>query len=125
LRQLRELGVKISMDDFGTGYSSLSYLRSFEFDKIKIDRSFIRDITNQAECRAIVRAIAALGGSLGMTTVAEGVETAEQLKCLEAEGCTEIQGYLVSPPVPAGNVPSLIEAVRGGGNLLSVRGSGE
>ena len=118
LRQLRDLGVKISMDDFGTGYSSLSYLRSFEFDKIKIDRSFIRDISTQAECRAIVRAIAALGHSLGMTTVAEGVETAEQLRCLEAEGCTEIQGYLVSPPVPADKVPSVMEAVRANGSYL-------
>jgi diguanylate cyclase (GGDEF)-like protein len=119
LRQLRNLGVKISMDDFGTGYSSLSYLRSFEFDKIKIDRSFIRDIASQAECRAIVRAITALGNSLGMTTVAEGVETAEQLRCLEAEGCTEIQGYVVSRPVPADKVRSVIEAVRQKGSYLS------
>jgi diguanylate cyclase (GGDEF)-like protein len=122
LRQLRALGAKISMDDFGTGYSSLSYLRSFEFDKIKIDRSFIRDISNQSECRAIVRAITALGDSLGMTTVAEGVETAEQLRCLEAEGCTEIQGYLISPPVPADKVPSVIDAVRE--NTQSTRLSG-
>jgi diguanylate cyclase (GGDEF)-like protein len=115
LRRLRALGVKVSMDDFGTGYSSLSYLRSFEFDKIKIDRSFVRDITNHAESRAIVRAIAAMGVSLGMTTVAEGVETTEQLRYLEAEGCMEIQGYLVSPPVPAGELPRLMEAVRRSG----------
>jgi diguanylate cyclase (GGDEF)-like protein len=114
LRQLRALGVKISMDDFGTGYSSLSYLRSFDFDKIKIDRSFIRDISSHTECRAIVRAIAALGDSLGMTTVAEGVETAEQLRCLEAEGCTEIQGYLISAPVPARKVPSVLDTFEKG-----------
>jgi diguanylate cyclase (GGDEF)-like protein len=108
LRQLRHLGVKISLDDFGTGYSSLSYLRSFEFDKIKIDRSFIRDLSHQEEARAIVRAIAALGASLGMRTVAEGVETLAQMQCLEAEGCTEIQGFYVSKPVPASHIPTML-----------------
>jgi diguanylate cyclase (GGDEF)-like protein len=118
LRQLRDLGVRISMDDFGTGYSSLSYLRSFEFDKIKIDKSFIRNLANEPESRAIVRAIAALGASLGMVTVAEGVETAEQLRCLEAEGCTEIQGFHVSRPIPASEV---LETLRGGGPNRSGR----
>jgi diguanylate cyclase (GGDEF)-like protein/PAS domain S-box-containing protein len=101
LHELRELGTVISMDDFGTGYSSLSYLRSFPFDKLKIDRSFIRDLTNHRGALAIVRAIAALGSSLGLATTAEGVETREQFDAVRAEGCTEVQGYLFSPPVPA------------------------
>lgn len=101
LHRLRELGIRVSMDDFGTGYSSLSYLRSFPFDKIKIDRSFVSDISNRAEGDAIIRAIAGLGKSLGMTTVAEGVETRDQLERIRAEGCTDIQGYLISKPVNA------------------------
>ena len=80
LNHLRALGVRIAMDDFGTGYSSLSYLRSFPFDKIKIDRSFIKDLGEEGDCSAIVRAVASLGVALGMTTTAEGVETAEQLR---------------------------------------------
>jgi EAL domain-containing protein (putative c-di-GMP-specific phosphodiesterase class I) len=114
LNQLRELGVRISLDDFGTGYSSLSYLRSFRFDKLKIDQSFIRDLSDQDDSRAIVRAIAALGSSFGMTTTAEGVETAEQLRCLRLEGCTEIQGYLVSQPRPAAEIPSLLARLASG-----------
>jgi diguanylate cyclase (GGDEF)-like protein len=114
LNQLRELGVRISMDDFGTGYSSLSYLRSFRFDKIKIDQSFIRDLSDQDDSRAIVRAIAALGSSFGMTTTAEGVETEQQLRCLRLEGCTEIQGYLVSPPRPASEIPDLLARLASG-----------
>ncbi|WP_457107908.1 putative bifunctional diguanylate cyclase/phosphodiesterase [Methylobacterium sp. P5_C11] len=101
LHRLRELGVRVSMDDFGTGYSSLSYLRSFPFDKIKIDRSFVNDLTSKPDGEAIIRAIAGLGKSLGMTTVAEGVETAEQLQRIRLEGCTDVQGYLISKPVPA------------------------
>ncbi|MGH1587569.1 putative bifunctional diguanylate cyclase/phosphodiesterase [Methylobacterium phyllosphaerae] len=101
LHRLRELGVRVSMDDFGTGYSSLSYLRSFPFDKIKIDRSFVKDLTSKPDGEAIIRAIAGLGKSLGMTTVAEGVETAEQLQRIRLEGCTDVQGYLISKPVPA------------------------
>ncbi|HEY8565627.1 MAG TPA: EAL domain-containing protein [Beijerinckiaceae bacterium] len=100
LHRLRGAGVRIAMDDFGTGYSSLSYLRSFPFDKIKIDRSFVRELTHNAECRAIVRAITSLGQSLSISTIAEGVETREQLDAVRAEGCTEVQGYLFSPPVP-------------------------
>jgi len=100
LHQLRELGVQISMDDFGTGYSSLSYLRSFPFDKIKIDQSFVRELAERPDCMAIVRAITGLGASLGIATTAEGVETQEQLERLRAEGCTEVQGYLFSPPRP-------------------------
>jgi diguanylate cyclase (GGDEF)-like protein len=108
LNQLRELGVRISMDDFGTGYSSIGYLRSFPFDKIKIDRSFVRDLLVDEGSLAIVRAIAGLGVSFGMTTTAEGVETEEQVRCLKLEGCIEVQGYLYSKPVPANEVASLL-----------------
>ena len=106
LHRLRELGVRISMDDFGTGYSSLSYLRSFPFDKIKIDRSFVKDLSNSPDGHAIIRAIAGLGKSLGMTTVAEGVETMEQMQRIRDEGCTDVQGYLVSRPIPADDLQS-------------------
>jgi EAL domain-containing protein (putative c-di-GMP-specific phosphodiesterase class I) len=102
------LGVRISMDDFGTGYSSIGYLRSFPFDKIKIDKSFVRDLLVDEGSLAIVRAIAGLGVSFGMTTTAEGVETEEQVRCLKLEGCVEVQGYLYSKPVPAGEVRSLL-----------------
>jgi EAL domain-containing protein (putative c-di-GMP-specific phosphodiesterase class I) len=101
------MGVRIAMDDFGTGYSSLSYLRRFPFDKIKIDRSFVRDL-ERADCSAIVEAVAELAAKLGMATTAEGVETQGQLDMVRAKGCTEVQGYLFSPPRPAGHVPALI-----------------
>ncbi|HUI97736.1 MAG TPA: EAL domain-containing protein [Xanthobacteraceae bacterium] len=101
LHQLRSFGIKISMDDFGTGYSSLSYLRSFPFDKIKIDRSFIKEISDKGDCAAIVKAVAGLGKGLGIATTAEGVETAEQLRQVRAEGCSEVQGYFFSAPQPA------------------------
>jgi EAL domain-containing protein (putative c-di-GMP-specific phosphodiesterase class I) len=97
LHQLRDLGVRISMDDFGTGYSSLSYLRSFPFDNIKIDQSFIHDLIGSDDSLAIVRAVTSLGAALGMTITAEGVETSEQLECLRNEGCTEVQGIFVQP----------------------------
>jgi diguanylate cyclase (GGDEF)-like protein len=108
LHQLRELGVRISMDDFGTGYSSLSYLRSFPFDKIKIDRSFVKDLAERSDCVAIVRAISGLGRSLKITTTAEGVETADQLEWLRNEGCNEVQGFLFSAAKPAGEVAGLL-----------------
>jgi diguanylate cyclase (GGDEF)-like protein/PAS domain S-box-containing protein len=108
LNQLRDLGVRISMDDFGTGYSSLGYLRKFPFDKIKIDQSFIRDIANGPDSIAIVRAVTGLGSSLGISTTAEGVETEAQLAQLRSEGCTEVQGYLFSKPVPASEIGSLL-----------------
>jgi diguanylate cyclase (GGDEF)-like protein len=109
LHQMRELGVRISMDDFGTGYSSLSYLRQFPFDKIKIDRSFVRDLAERGDSLSIVRAVTGLGTSLGMATTAEGVETAEQLSVLRAEGCTEVQGYIYSPPRPAQEIAKLLK----------------
>lgn len=112
LHRLRELGVRVSMDDFGTGYSSLSYLRSFPFDKIKIDRSFVSDLSGKRDGEAIIRAIAGLGKSLGMTTVAEGVETADQMERIRAEGCTDVQGYLISKPVSASEVLKFISADR-------------
>jgi EAL domain-containing protein (putative c-di-GMP-specific phosphodiesterase class I) len=108
LHQLRSLGVRISMDDFGTGYSSLSYLRSFPFDKIKIDRSFVRDLIEKPDSIAIIRAVTGLGHSFGMTTTAEGVETQGQLDQMRAEGCTEVQGYFYSKPRPAGELAELI-----------------
>jgi diguanylate cyclase (GGDEF)-like protein/PAS domain S-box-containing protein len=108
LHQLRGLGISISMDDFGTGYSSLSYLRSFPFDKIKIDRSFVKDIAERPDCVAIVRAISGLGRSLKITTTAEGVETIDQLDWLRAEGCNEVQGFLFSAARPAAEVEALL-----------------
>jgi diguanylate cyclase (GGDEF)-like protein len=104
LHQLRKLGVQIAMDDFGTGYSSLSYLRSFPFDKIKIDRSFIQDLSNGAEPLAIVHAVAGLAKSLNMISTAEGVETQQQLDQLHSVGCTEMQGYLFSHARPAADI---------------------
>jgi len=104
LRQLRALGVSIAMDDFGTGYSSLSSLRRFPFDKIKIDRSFIEGLGSNGDSDAIVGSIAGLCGKLGMATTAEGVETQEQLALIRQIGCTEVQGFLFSRPVPAGEV---------------------
>jgi diguanylate cyclase (GGDEF)-like protein len=112
LHDLRSLGVRISMDDFGTGYSSLSYLRSFPFDKIKIDQSFVRDLTDRPDSIAIIRAVAGLGQSFGMTTTAEGVETQEQLDKMRAEGCNEVQGYFYSKPVPASEIAHLLAGFR-------------
>jgi diguanylate cyclase (GGDEF)-like protein len=108
LHKLRSFGVKISMDDFGTGYSSLSYLRSFPFDKIKIDRSFVHELTTREDSMAIVRAVTGLGKSLGISIVAEGVETNEQLGLLRTEGCTEVQGFLFSRPRPAQDVEAML-----------------
>ena len=101
LHELRQLGVQVALDDFGTGYSSLSYLRSFPFDKIKIDRSFIQDLSNGAEPVAIVQAVANLAKCLNMASTAEGVETEQQREMLESIGCTEMQGYLFSRARPA------------------------
>ena len=104
LHQLRELGVRIAMDDFGTGYSSLSYLRSFPFNKIKIDRSFIADLSKNESSHAIVRAITGLAGDLNMTTTAEGVETEQQMQFVKALGCTEMQGFFFSTPKPVAQI---------------------
>ncbi|HTH34750.1 MAG TPA: EAL domain-containing protein [Xanthobacteraceae bacterium] len=104
LEKLRALGVQIALDDFGTGYSSLSYLRSFPFDKIKIDRSFIQDLSNGTEPLAIVHAVAGLAKSLNMISTAEGVETRQQLETLQSVGCVEMQGYLFSKARPPGEI---------------------
>jgi diguanylate cyclase (GGDEF)-like protein/PAS domain S-box-containing protein len=110
LHALRALGVRISMDDFGTGYSSLSYLRSFPFDKIKIDQSFVRDLDANRDAQAIIRSIASLGIGLGVTITAEGVETEAELSCLRAEGCHEGQGFLFSRARPNMEVVQLLKA---------------
>ncbi|WP_244547009.1 EAL domain-containing protein [Bradyrhizobium sp. Gha] len=112
LHELKARGLRIALDDFGTGYSSLSYLRSFPFDKIKIDQCFVRDATATKGSKLIVRAITSLARSLGMTTTAEGVETVEQLNEMKAEGCNEAQGFLFSRPVPPTELASTILTLR-------------
>jgi predicted signal transduction protein with EAL and GGDEF domain len=102
------------MDDFGTGYSSLSHLHSFPFDKIKIDQSFVRGVIDEASSAAIVRAVAALGRSLGMTTTAEGVETEAQLDRVRAAGCTDVQGYLISRPLSREDVGPFLQSIQPG-----------
>ena len=115
LHRLRDLGIRIALDDFGTGYSSLSYLRSFPFDKIKIDRSFMRDLSRKGDSLAIIKAIIGLGHSLGMSLTAEGVETEDQLNAVREQGCNEVQGFLFSPPIPASAVETLLKATGGRG----------
>jgi diguanylate cyclase (GGDEF)-like protein len=108
LKKLRALGVQIALDDFGTGYSSLSYLRSFPFDKIKIDRSFVQDLSNSKEPIAIVHAVAGLAKSLNMVSTAEGVETKQQRDALQSLGCVEMQGYLFSRPRPPAEIAEIL-----------------
>jgi diguanylate cyclase (GGDEF)-like protein len=110
LNELHQLGVRISMDDFGTGYSSLAYLQKFPFDKIKIDRTFVKNISDRPQSIAIIRAVTAMSISLGMKTTAEGVETEQELQTLKEEGCTEVQGYLFSRPVPAAQAAQLLQS---------------
>ncbi len=110
LGQLKQLGTRIALDDFGTGYSSLSYLCAFRFDKIKIDRTFVRELCDSREALAVVQAITGLSRSLGIATTAEGVETPEQAACLHREGCTQLQGYLYGKPMPASALPEGAEA---------------
>ena len=104
LKSLKELGVSIALDDFGTGYSDLGYLNSFPIDKIKIDRSFIRDLGIEQRSRELVRAAVNIGHSLGIVTLAEGIETKEQLDILRSLGCQQGQGFLFSPAIPAGQI---------------------
>ena len=108
LHQLKELGLSISMDDFGTGYSSLGYLRSFPFDKIKIDKSFVQGLGDAADCTAIVQAVMGICGSLGIIATAEGVETKGQMDLLRSKNCHQAQGYLISRPCPASDIPKLL-----------------
>jgi len=110
LHQLRELGVRIALDDFGTGYSSLSYLQRFPFDKIKIDRCFVKDIAGPAGSSSIVQAIVNIAAASNMTTTAEGVETVPQMELLRELGCTEMQGYLFSPAISCTEIQRLLHA---------------
>jgi predicted signal transduction protein with EAL and GGDEF domain len=119
LHRLKALGVRIAMDDFGTGYSSLSYLRRFPFDKLKIDRSFIGDLTRDPEASAIVRAVIQLANTLGMSTTAEGVEEVGQRDLLQALNCRQLQGYLVSRPIDATALHAFLDP-RGGSGERSV-----
>jgi diguanylate cyclase (GGDEF)-like protein/PAS domain S-box-containing protein len=125
LHALRALGVRISMDDFGTGYSSLSYLRSFPFDKIKIDQSFVRDLGSNHDGQAIVRSIISLGRGLGVTITAEGVETEAELSCLRAEGCHEGQGFLFSRARPNAEITQLLLAQRNARGLPPITPASE
>ena len=110
VQELRTLGIQISMDDFGTGYSSLGYLQSFPFDKIKIDRSFVSNLKRGAGALAILKAITTLAESLGVVTIAEGVETREELEKVRGQGCAQAQGYLFSPPRPADEVARMLHS---------------
>ena len=101
LQGLRNLGLRLAMDDFGTGYSSLAHLRRFPLDVLKIDKSFVDDLPQQRDAMEIAATIIAIGHTLGLKVLAEGVETQEQLAFLQAQGCDQYQGYLTSPPVPA------------------------
>jgi EAL domain-containing protein (putative c-di-GMP-specific phosphodiesterase class I) len=113
LQQLQSLGVRLAMDDFGTGYSSLGYLRKAEFDTLKIDRSFVHAMSaSDRDSTAIIRAVVALAGSLGMKTVAEGVATEEQLELVRTLGCDLVQGYIVSRPVSASAAKSMLDENR-------------
>ena len=109
LQNIKSLGVKLSLDDFGTGYSSLSYLKRFPIDTLKIDQAFIRDVNNDHEDAALVKAIIAMAHGLGMDVVAEGVEEKEQLDFLKTNACDTIQGYLFSKPVPADELELMLK----------------
>jgi len=113
LDALKVLGVKISLDDFGTGYSNLSYLKRFPLDRLKVDQSFIRDVTSSPDDAAIVRAVISLGHSLGLDIVAEGVETEAQVEWLRRERCEQIQGYVFSRPVPASQFELMLRSRKG------------
>ena len=112
LNEMKALGVSIALDDFGTGYSSLGYLRKFPFDRVKIDKSFVDDLRLSGDATAIVRSVTSLCQALGMATTAEGVETAQQFDGVQANGCTHVQGYLFSRPVPAAEIPALCEKLQ-------------
>jgi len=110
LDAIQSRGIRIAIDDFGTGHSSMSLMKQFPIDTIKIDRSFVRDLAEDPEDQAIAQAIISMGKALGMTVVAEGVETVEQQTFLREQGCDEMQGYLISKPVPAREFAELLRA---------------
>jgi len=110
LHRLRDHGISIALDDFGTGYSSLTYLRQFPFDRIKIDQTFVAEMTTRTDCAAIVMAVAGLGRSLGVDITAEGIELSDQLMMLRAAGCTDGQGYLICRPKPANCIAEILSA---------------
>jgi diguanylate cyclase (GGDEF)-like protein len=114
MRELKQLGVSLSLDDFGTGWSSLSYLRKFPLDRLKIDRSFMRDIASEPAAEAIVRSILSLGQNLGLDCIAEGVETRQQLDYLQKQMCTEMQGFLYSPALPGAECGALLRSGKPG-----------
>ena len=105
------MGVRIAFDDFGIGYSSLSYLTAFPFDTIKIDRRFTRDVIAEPSCRAIVDAIAGVGRSLSIETVAEGIETEDQLAAVRVAGCTSAQGFFIARPQPAADLAETFSSI--------------
>jgi EAL domain-containing protein (putative c-di-GMP-specific phosphodiesterase class I) len=110
LNAIQDRGIRLAIDDFGTGYSSMSLMKQFPIDTIKIDRSFVRDLPRDSEDQAIAQAIISMGKALGMTVVAEGVETAEQHAFLRNHDCDEMQGYLFSKPLPAGELATLLQS---------------
>ena len=123
LRRLRSLGVRMALDDFGTGYSSLSLLQKFPLQRIKIDRAFVQGVADNPNDRSLVRTIVAMGRSLGLDIVAEGVETVHQLQVLSDLGCTKAQGYLISHPVPPDAMRSTVAALERLGQFPGLRPS--
>jgi EAL domain-containing protein (putative c-di-GMP-specific phosphodiesterase class I) len=111
LRKFREMGIELEIDDFGTGYSSLSKLQSLDIDVLKIDQSFVRRLGKDAQANTLCETMVSVGRSLDITVVAEGIETAEQLQLLQRMGCDQIQGYLISHPVPAEEIPKMFDKI--------------
>jgi EAL domain-containing protein (putative c-di-GMP-specific phosphodiesterase class I) len=121
MHELKNLGARIALDDFGTGYASLGYLQRFPFDKLKIDGSFVRNLQNGAEAKAIVRAVIALADALGMVTTGEGVETLAQYQSLHAERCVEAQGYFLSVPLRAKEIEAFLHQPKPNRKFLLTR----
>jgi EAL domain-containing protein (putative c-di-GMP-specific phosphodiesterase class I) len=120
LHALRSMGIQLSIDDFGTGYSSLSYLKHFPVDALKIDRSFVRDLTSVADDAAITSAIIAMAHALELKVVAEGVESDAHLAFLRSQGCDEVQGYLVGRPMPADRFAERLARARSTGKPMRI-----